>query len=95
MSRGHIGPAGKQHNTTKSNSQVRENIFSKQDKVILRVCYVKKSFKNDKKDTKNWELLPKDLNRQATCEEVYKGKQNPVDKTILSSRGRAASRHGE
>lgn len=66
MSRGHSGLARKQHNTTKSNSQVREKIFSKQDKVTLCICSVKKSVKNDKKDTKKWELLPKDLNRQAT-----------------------------
>lgn len=95
VSRGHIGPARKQHNTTKSNSQARGDIFTQQDKVVLCRYYVKKSLKDDKKDTKNWELLPRGLNRQATCEEVYKGKQNPMDKTVLGSRERTVSRHRE
>lgn len=49
------------------------------------MCYVKKSFKSDKKDTKKRELLPKDLNGQATCEEV-----NKENKTPWSSLSRAA-----
>lgn len=43
---------------------------------------MKKSFQRDKKQTKKWELLPMDLNRQATCEEVYK--ENKTPRTRLS-----------
>lgn len=47
----------------------------------LYLCYVEETYKVSKKIRRHEEILPKDLTRQVTCEQVCKENPNPVDKT--------------
>ena len=56
-------------------------IFSASVTLELYLCYVEETYKVSKKIRRHEEILPKDLTRQVTCEQVCKENPNPVDKT--------------